>query len=965
MTNIKLTATHLGMLCAVMLLLRSEAVFGAAALRTDSSNQSSFEIGTTSLLPPAFFSRAKSDDEGKSNEVLVRFKPSLIHNILNIDGAKRSCADLVACEHELIADINSGRVTALRQSMNQPTGARYLMAERRLNSQDRAALLDTDPLSSLQSTIILRFSSVNGAKVAVEQLATHPSVENVFVDVALSYSSGWTWTGTVNDPSFQPAYAGQLGQWGMTNMNFPAAWVKTPGGAYLGAVEAGYLRNSELAWANCSNGVYTVQSFHCDLADNIRDQFHVDTGAGSPGQLRSVHTAHVLGIMGARGDNGLGQSGGCPWCSLAVGRTGPSGSPFGATTTGYGAAALIGLVDRGIQAVNVSANLTFFDSQSPYSLTSVCGSPSAYAQISTFCAALAYAATRDVNVVVSAGNRYWTHLATASGNGSTDSGIMSPQFPASEPSVIAVGAVGATGALWNQSNWLQSGPPLFPYGGVNFESSSSSVAGGGVVAPGVNIISTMPYVGAAYSSVYYGKCGDAPDYDASGYYYDGYGTCTGTSMAAPHVTALVGLVRSINPLLTYSQVKSIVLTSGNLGQDTWDMGWGLPNALTAVNAAIATNPSRLTPLFAFYSEPRNDYFYTVVPQMGRAAIDGTLRPGLEWAMSPYWGGYQPVGTAIPGYSAFPGATGTGQPLAQAWVFSTPTNPITPALALNPLIRLSATCADRGGVASICSSKPAHIDVTYVTDSLEIAPLLQAGYKIDGIEGFVYPKSMAQPSGAVRLLRRYNPARDDTAIFPETPVIAATMAAQGYTTLSGADWIGYVYANNGTQPVVAETSVLTNYVTNGSFESPNYPAWWYPFSSWAPMPGWTGSPYSIAINNANKSNWTTIDAPDGTQVLALTMADTATTTVNLSNAGAYVLKFKAAKMNGACCGYLQTIDVRLDGASVTSVTPSSLNYSQYQITLNIGSPGAHTITFAGTTMAGGVVAAIDDVRLTRQ
>ncbi|MEQ1594597.1 MAG: S8 family serine peptidase [Casimicrobium sp.] len=71
-------------------------------------------------------------------------------------------------------------------------------------------------------------------------------------------------------------------------------------------------------------------------------------------------------------------------------------------------------------------------------------------------------------------------------------------------------------------------------------------------------------------------CGDASGYDASGIFNDKFGTCTGTSMAAPHITGLLGLVHSANPLLTYSDANAIVRNSGNLGygggeRRRWDM----------------------------------------------------------------------------------------------------------------------------------------------------------------------------------------------------------------------------------------------------------------------------------------------------------------------------------------------------------------------------------------------------------
>jgi serine protease len=72
-----------------------------------------------------------------------------------------------------------------------------------------------------------------------------------------------------------------------------------------------------------------------------------------------------------------------------------------------------------------------------------------------------------------------------------------------------------------------------------------------------------------------------------------------------------------------------------------------------------------------------------------------------------------------------------------------------------------------------------------------------GYRLDGLEGYVYSKLKAQPPGTVRLLRRYNPAQDDHAIYPETK--DAIYQGQGYT--SGTGWLGYVYENTGDVPVI--------------------------------------------------------------------------------------------------------------------------------------------------------------------
>ena len=75
-----------------------------------------------------------------------------------------------------------------------------------------------------------------------------------------------------------------------------------------------------------------------------------------------------------------------------------------------------------------------------------------------------------------------------------------------------------------------------------------------------------------------------------------------------------------------------------------------------------------------------------------------------------------------------------------------------------------------------------------------------GYKVDGIEGFVYPKSLPRPLGAVKLMRKYHAGLDDHANFPESA--AASMGSNGWTyDTNGTDWLGYVYPNTGSMPTI--------------------------------------------------------------------------------------------------------------------------------------------------------------------
>ncbi len=130
---------------------------------------------------------------------------------------------------------------------------------------------------------------------------------------------------------------------------------------------------------------------------------------------------------------------------------------------------------------------------------------------------------------------------------------------------------------------------------VDINDTKSSGTGGSsfgtwvdVAAPGVNILSTLPN--------------------------NSYGQLSGTSMAAPLVAGLCGLVVSLNPFLTYDEVVNIIVSStdninaknpGFAGQ----LGTGRINAFRAVELAIKCNPS--IGLAGVYAVPKTESSGTI------------------------------------------------------------------------------------------------------------------------------------------------------------------------------------------------------------------------------------------------------------------------------------------------------------------------------------------------------------------
>ncbi len=607
--------------------------------------------------------------------------------------------------------------------------------------------------------------------------------------------------------------------WGIHAMDFPEAWNITRGNAYVAIVDT-------IGWQD----VVDRNEF-----SGVRRQFS-DVGSQLESTARS-HGTHVAGTVGADG----GIVGGCPGCSLILQYTNIEPFTDSSVSMNANVRAIEESTRAGAQVINYSTT-HFIVSDSVRTDSQV---ENRVAELELLRAAINSAVQRDILVVASAGNY---------GRVNVYDGVRlrNPGMPAFWPNVLAVGAVARDDT--SPLSWTK-----WDFNVIPADSTSQPVLEGGVMAPGADILSgyivnTTYFPGKGFSDE------EGIDLFRPG---DGVGLMSGTSMAAPHVSAVAGLVRSINPLLNVREVKEILRRSSDLysasanelseldstfytfdsrHSDNCTIDWkvmkyciknynvvgsGMVNAERAVHAALSTNPSRLTPLFSMYSASRGDHFYTIVPQMALSAIKGELLPHVQSGTA-----YSPIGANIfhgaspHGYFRFPGGSLSDRPRAEVWVFTTDENPMGPE-RLAPLYRLSWKCGD-GRRESVCEDSPLNTNTAYVTSSDEVLTYRFNGFKLDGIEGYVYPISSPQPDGTVMLLRGYNAERDDYAIFPEGRM--GEMQDAGYMTEFATDLLGYVYENDGVRkptysvvrtrhigvvPASPPSHIVRDYETTGS------------------------------------------------------------------------------------------------------------------------------------------------------
>lgn len=262
-----------------------------------------------------------------------------------------------------------------------------------------------------------------------------------------------------------------------------------------------------------------VQQDHPDLNQISGRDFTGQGGDGGPFNACDRHGTPVAGCISARMNNALGTAGVAPGCRVASAR-------FAITNVkspcdGSFSFQLSWLVDALDWAQTLGARVT---NNSNYFNGSYSVIEDKYAQ------------TRAAGLV---------HFASAGNNSA-----LTVSYPASLPTVNAVGAVNSNGEI----GWFSN------RGDVNF------------AAPGVDIYSTDRTGAAGFST-------------------SDYAWMWGTSFASPSAAAVAALVLSVRPELTPDEVEAVLRESAtDLGEPGHDssFGSGMVNAFLAVRLATAT-----------------------------------------------------------------------------------------------------------------------------------------------------------------------------------------------------------------------------------------------------------------------------------------------------------------------------------------------------------------------------------------
>lgn len=681
-------------------------------------------------------------------------------------------------------------------SILRPQSAAYLLPFRA--EGDFLAELEANPDSPravLERYMIFEYSPDSDMDVALSSLNDDPYVLAAYRSEAQELSSARPTqfsSGALEPFDVPPQYGWDL-------LNVGPAWQLAGGYAVVGLPDSGLAVNhlalrqfsgtGQYLGGNSLGGIdvgrYTPSTPVVDY--NVDEQEPEAISINSvcnPDHLPAIpptyagHGTHTAGLIAANSSSPLGVKGTCKHCGIAAMRV------VRAYCYGVGnftpTLSLDSLVIANTLLAQTGAQVISMSFGNTARLAGYCASN----PLEAWCLSIKYAVNTGVALVA------------ASGNGRTRL-----QFPANDGRAIAAGGIDSTSALWDDS----PGSNTFCPPGYTTECGSNYTTVPGeprqeLMASAKSVISTT-YPNVDWNPIL--SCGDSLGTPMG----DGIGFCTGTSMSTPQVAGIVGLLRSINPLVLSGDPVPVggqpVGLRAVLAQTTdraqiglgWNdkLGYGIPDAADAARRMLGkvagvVVKNRVTALFRFYGAVSKDFADTTSPQYATAlAINSTYN-------------YQTQGTAVPGYSTFPIEptwASSPTPRANVYVLTTEYSPRASNPTLVPLYLVSRVRAYPVGCTTGAGCNLNNRDLTLLTTAAELELAHAAGYDLTTIQGYIYapcsPEPACIPPGAQQFYRACKVSDDDCATFLESE--RAGFEAAGYTAAypSGSNKrMGYAY-----------------------------------------------------------------------------------------------------------------------------------------------------------------------------
>ncbi len=449
-------------------------------------------------------------------------------------------------------------------NINSPESVDYLILERPIGNL--ANLVNNAPdwsLAKLYRYLIVRYPDSVDENIILSNFSSDSNIlKSGYVndtDITTSISYPKLTNTTKRKTTDTTKTTKGSGSSFLTDLNISSAWELSEGMGYIGAMDLGFQVNhpdlkafdnqGNYQGTNILDGYYQIdfgdndlnvdenQPFDteglasleaCDLQDGVDDNLATSIFIG--------HGTHITGILAGK-NTSIG--GVCKNCGMSM----MKGASYKKCITYNGVNTLFPvlsydsvinsirtLAQIGVGTINWSGGIPTVNEF--YCLNDATG----------VCDAKDFISQQNVMLVASAGNNR-TKL----------------QFPASEIGTVAVGGLSENGDYWNES---PSNNNI-----LDFSDNSNCPRSGGREcgsnyshAPTNQKLDVMTQARRVYSTFYQGgqwaddiNCIDASETVPTN---DGYGFCTGTSMSAPQVTAIVQLMRSAIPLLpngTYDQ----------------------------------------------------------------------------------------------------------------------------------------------------------------------------------------------------------------------------------------------------------------------------------------------------------------------------------------------------------------------------------------------------------------------------